>query len=201
MAHGGPSIPVFLKAWQPIITPLSSVPYINSRLVLRDQRPQRLTTKSSYQWWSKHSISVLMPVSLSNPKAGLRDKAKPCGSPVSKPYCSWWSVWPVLCTACSFLTDGRTNQAWCPTGGTLCIYRVRPGDGISFEVLMDIDGGKSYTEYDDMWGKMKDSRIWPTLHARLSQLTSFYYVNVSMLSLYTRMNLKPRGISGLGDIS
>ncbi len=133
MAHGGPIIPVFLKAWQPIITPLSSVPYINSRLVLRDQRTQRLTTKSSYQWWSKHSISVLMPVSLSNPKAGLRDKAKPCGSPVSRPYCSWWSVWPALCTACSFLTDGRTNQAWCPTGGTLCIYRVRPGDGISLK--------------------------------------------------------------------
>lgn len=156
-------------------SPLLHHSHINSRLVLRDQIPQRLTTKSSYQWWSKHGISVLIP------KAGLRDKAKPCSSPVSWPYCSWWSAWPALCTACSFLTDGRTNQAWFPTGGTLCIYRVRPGDGISFEVLMDIDGGESYTECEDLWDKMKDSRIWPTLHVRLSQLTSFYYANVSIL--------------------
>jgi len=47
MVHDGLIIPALPKAWQSIITVLSSVPHINIRLVLRDLRPQRLTANSN----------------------------------------------------------------------------------------------------------------------------------------------------------
>lgn len=95
-----------------------------------------------------------MPLHPKNPKTDLRDKVKSGG-----PLVSWTYGLPALSSLFFLMTDGRANQTLCPAGGSLSIYRARPGNGISFEVFVEVDGGDKYIDCKDLWDKMKHSRI------------------------------------------